>query len=216
MPHSAAGCRIEPPVSVPSAHGASAGRDRGGAAARGAAGNARRGPTGCAPGRRPSSRWRSPSRTRPGWSCRAAGRPPPRARRRRSPCTAVGSPRGSSSPLARNALGAEQVLDRERDAGERLPARRARIARGLVGDPDERVQLVGRRPRPVELEQLGRIELAGADRRCRLRRRSARAVGASFGAGAGLGTRSQSAAPAPRPARPRAAATAPARRRAAR
>ena len=37
MPHSAAGWRIEPPVSVPIAHGALPGRHRGGRAARRAA-----------------------------------------------------------------------------------------------------------------------------------------------------------------------------------
>ena len=49
-----------------------AGRDRGRRAAARAAGHARRGPTGCATGRRPSSRSTSPSRTRPCSSCRAA------------------------------------------------------------------------------------------------------------------------------------------------
>ena len=47
-PHSAAGWRIEPPVSVPSASGANAGGDRGRRAAARAARDARRDPTGCA------------------------------------------------------------------------------------------------------------------------------------------------------------------------
>ena len=55
------------------------------------------GPTGSASGRRRSSRSRSPSRTRPGWSSPAPARPRRRAARPRWPCTAAGSPRGSSS-----------------------------------------------------------------------------------------------------------------------
>ncbi len=57
-----------------------------------------RGPRGCGWGRTPSARWRSPSRTRPCWSCRGSAAPAvlqrarPRWRRRAGP-----SPRGSSS-----------------------------------------------------------------------------------------------------------------------
>ena len=55
-------------------------------------------PTGSASGRRRSSPSRSPSRTRPGWSCPAACAPRRvEAAARWSPCTAAGSPRGSSS-----------------------------------------------------------------------------------------------------------------------
>ena len=54
-------------------------------------------PTGSASGRTRCSRSRSPSRTRPGWSCPAACRRPRRGCGRSSPCTAAGSPRGSSS-----------------------------------------------------------------------------------------------------------------------
>ncbi len=57
-----------------------------------------RGPTGCAPRRTPSSRWRSPSRTRPGWSSPAGSRRRASAARRRWPCTAAHSPRGCASP----------------------------------------------------------------------------------------------------------------------
>ena len=74
------------------------GRDRGGAPARGAAGHARAVPR---VEHRPvgrSSRWRSPSRTRPGWSWRAAAPRPPRGARRPWRCREAGSPRGSASP----------------------------------------------------------------------------------------------------------------------
>ena len=74
-----------------------AGRDRRGRAAGGAAGDAAAVPRveHRAVGR--SSRSRSPSRTRPCWSCRAAGRPPRSAGGRRSRCRAAGSPRGSAT-----------------------------------------------------------------------------------------------------------------------
>ena len=70
----------------------------GGAAARGAARARACGPTGSAWGRRRSARWRSPSRTRPGWSCPAPARPSPAGARRPSPCRAGGSRRGCASP----------------------------------------------------------------------------------------------------------------------
>ena len=50
-----------------------------------------------APGRSPSSRSTSPSRTRPCWSCRAPGRRPRRGAAPPWPCTAAGSPRGCAS-----------------------------------------------------------------------------------------------------------------------
>ena len=56
-----------------------------------------RDPTGCASGRRPSSRSTSPSRTRPCSSCRARPDPRPRSGAPRSPCTAAGSPRARAS-----------------------------------------------------------------------------------------------------------------------
>ena len=59
--------------------GREAGRHGGGRAARRAAGHALEVPGVLAPGRRSSSRWTSPSRTRPCWSCRAAPCPPPPA-----------------------------------------------------------------------------------------------------------------------------------------
>ena len=72
-------------------------RDRGRRTRRRSRRGSGRGPTGCGSGRRPSARSRSPSRTRPCWSCRgsagrprAAGRPPSRR-------TAAPSPRGSGS-----------------------------------------------------------------------------------------------------------------------
>ena len=73
------------------------GGHRGGAAARRAARARARGPTGCAPGRSPSSRSTSPWRTRPCWSCRAARRPRRAGGAPRSRCTAAGSPRGCAS-----------------------------------------------------------------------------------------------------------------------
>ena len=75
------------------------GGDGGGRAAAGAAGDAARGPTGCGSGRRRSARSRSPSRTRPCWSCRGSRTPASRSRRddgrvvRRH-----ASPRGSCDP----------------------------------------------------------------------------------------------------------------------
>ena len=106
------------------------GREPGGdrrcrAAAR-ATGHAVEVPRVVAPARRPSSRSRSPSRTRPCWSCRASATP------------ARGEPadggRGVGRPVAfedarargrRHAFGAEDVLDRERQtrpAADRRPA----------------------------------------------------------------------------------------------
>ena len=64
-----------------------------------------RGPTGCGSGRRPSSRWTSPSRTRPCSSCRAAGDPPrgsgPRPWSRRPGCSParIFEPAVVSTPL---------------------------------------------------------------------------------------------------------------------
>ena len=65
--------------------------------------------------------------------------------------------------LARDALGAEQVLDRDRDAGERAAVARRR----LVGDPDVRVERVVGRALAVELEVLAGVEVAGRDARQR-------------------------------------------------
>ena len=73
--------------------------------------------------------------------------------------------------LAGHALGAEQVLDRQRHAAERRP-RRA-VPRAPVGDPGEAVQaLLAGRPvgggaGAVGLEQLPRRERPGGDRRRR-------------------------------------------------
>ena len=54
-------------------------------------------PTGCGPVRTPSSRWRTPSRTHPGWSWPAASRRPAEGWRRPWRCRAGGSPRGCAS-----------------------------------------------------------------------------------------------------------------------
>jgi hypothetical protein len=79
-------------------------------------------------GRRRSSRWRSPSRTRPCWSCRAA-----RCRRPCSRAATVASYGGRQpsrifEPLVvGHALGDDDVLERHRHAGQRaeLGSRRA-------------------------------------------------------------------------------------------
>ena len=74
-PHSAAGWRIDPPVSLPKPSGGEAGGDRGGTPAARAAGHPASCRAGCGSARTPSSPCSNPSRTRRGWSCR---RSPPR------------------------------------------------------------------------------------------------------------------------------------------
>mgnify|MGYP003693824147 CR=1 FL=1 len=149
-PVSAAGWRIEPPVSVPVAAGASARGDGRGRAARRAARHAVRVATDCAPGRSSSSRSTSPSRTRPCWSCRASRSPRPRAARRRSRrrarrnCSSIFEPQLVFTPC-----GAEDVLVRDGDAGERAgvtggerPIGGAGLRDCLsLGDGDEAVEL---------------------------------------------------------------------------
>src|SRR5205807_2311798 len=61
--------------------------------------------------------------------------------------------------LRGHALGAEEVLDGERDA---------LVGRRLLGDPDERVELVSGRALAVGLEELARAELAAPERVARL------------------------------------------------
>ena len=105
----------------------------------------------------------SPSRTRPGWSFRAAGRPP-RARLRDDRrgvrrAVALKDPR---SGLAGNPLGAEQVLDGHRDTAERR-AEVGTLLGGRVRHPGERVQLIGRGAFAVGIEQLGRDRSPGTD-----------------------------------------------------
>ena len=56
-----------------------------------------RGPRGCAWACRRCSRWTSPSRTRPCWSCRARSRPPPPGASTAVAVKAGGSPRGCAS-----------------------------------------------------------------------------------------------------------------------
>jgi hypothetical protein len=85
-------CRCRAPT-------ARAGGDRGGAAAGGAAGDARRGPTGCAPGRtRVLVRGAHRELVLVGLAEQRRAGAPQTASRRRSRCTAGGSPRGSASP----------------------------------------------------------------------------------------------------------------------
>ena len=85
----AAGVGAERPDDLP-------GGDRGGAAAAGAAGHRDPGPTGCGRVRTPSSRWRTPSRTRRSSSCPSARCRGPRGVPRACTRTAGCSPRGSS------------------------------------------------------------------------------------------------------------------------
>ena len=113
------------------------------------------GPTGCASGRRPSSRSTSPSRTRPCSSCRAAtGRPPcsaPRRSRRRP----GRSPRGSASrPSSRRPC---VVITS-------LSAIGTPVARRLVDGAQVRVQLAVALGDRVEVRgvQLGGGDLAAA------------------------------------------------------
>ena len=56
-----------------------------------------RGPTGCGSGRRRCARWRSPSRTRPCWSCRGSASRPRAAGSPGSRRTAAPSPAGSAT-----------------------------------------------------------------------------------------------------------------------
>ena len=96
IPHSEAGRRIEPPVSVPIAHGAVPAATAAALPPLDPPGTSR-GPTGSAPARSRSSRSRSPSRTRPGSSCRARARRRSAGCARSWPCTAAGIPRGCAS-----------------------------------------------------------------------------------------------------------------------
>ena len=165
MPHRAAGWRIEPPVSVPSAHGAlPRGHGRRAAAGRaarhaGAVPRVERRAVGGVLVRRAhrelvlvglaqqrGARLRQPAHDRGGVG-RAVALQDPRAR------------------LRRHALGAEEVLDRERDAGQRTSV----LARLLVGHPQEGVELVGRGAVAVGLEELAAVELAALHGGGRLR-----------------------------------------------
>ena len=116
--------------------GREAAGDGGGRAARGAAGHPLAVPGVAAPARRRSSRSRSPSRTRPCWSCRAPGRRPRRAGARRSPYRAGGSPRGCASPPSSATPSVQKMsLTATRDAraaarSRPRPRRRPRPARG--------------------------------------------------------------------------------------
>src|SRR6266851_3294987 len=136
MPHRAAGWRIEPPVSVPSAHGASP------------AATAAALPPEEPPGTR--SRFHGLS-TGPkaefsleepiansSWLVFPSTQAPHRAGRvRRAIALEYARAR-----LAGNALDAEQVLDREWNPVQR---RRRRLGRRLPGDPGEAVQPLGAR-----------------------------------------------------------------------
>ena len=116
--------------------GREAAGDGRGRAAGGAAGHPLAVPGVAAPGRRPSSRSRSPSRTRPCWSCRAPARRPRRACARRSPCRAAGSPRGSASrpwsatpsvqKMSLTAIGIAAQRARRRPSRRRRPRPRQR------------------------------------------------------------------------------------------
>ena len=94
-----------------------------------------------------SSRSTSPSRTRPGSSCRAAPRRRPcelahRGRRVRRPVALEDARAG----LARHALGAEEVLDGERHAAQRAVGRR-RARRASSATQVNALSVVGRAAR---------------------------------------------------------------------
>ena len=150
MPQSEAGWRTEPPVSVPIAHGAVPAATAAALPPLEPPGHARRGPTGSARARSRSSRSTSPSRTRPGWSCRAPRRPPP-ARLRTLVAVYDGQVALEDARAGRagHALDAEQVLDRDR-------RQRARVGGRLLGDPQVGAEVVARGAPAPELEHLRR------------------------------------------------------------
>src|SRR5215212_7034346 len=87
--------------------------------------------------------------------------------------------------LRRHAVGAEQVLDADRDAAERAAlVDRERLV--LLADPREGVEVIGQRAVAVEAPQLTFVELAGAHPLGRLGRGEAEDVGHPA---PGLGTR---------------------------
>ena len=184
MPHSAAGWRIEPPVSVPIAHGALP------------AATAAALPPELPPGTRLASHGfvrravggvlrrrahRELVLVRLGEQRCAGGGQALDGGRRVGRAVALEDPRAG---LARDALRAEQVLDRDGDAGERSVAG----LRSGVGDPGEGVVLVGGGAGAVAVPQLGGVEVARADARGRGGRGQGEGV-AHAGAGPGLGTR---------------------------
>ena len=163
MPQSAAGWRIEPPVSVPIAQGAVPAATAAADAARGAAGHALAVP-------------RVPHRPEAGVLGRRAhrelvqvGLAEHRRAGRRAGCATAGGRVRRAVALedarargARHALDAEEVLDRHRHAAQRASA--ARAVR-LVGHPEVGAEVVARGALAPELEQLvAADELAGATR----------------------------------------------------
>ncbi len=229
MPHSAAGWRMEPPVSVPSAHGA---RPAATAAA-------------LPPEEPPGTRARSHGlRTVPkpefsleepiansSWLVFASSVAPASAQapdggggvRRQIPLE------DARARLAGHALGAEQILDRERHAAQRSGTRAVLRGRAL-GDPREAVQpliargAVGGGALAVDVEQLTRGQRPVGDRRRRVgggqvdyiahpdHAGQAEHVRVGFTPGdSGLGSPDRSRR-APERARPRAGATRAARR----
>ena len=187
VPVTAPGWRIEPPVSVPMASGASYAATAARRAAARAARDAVEVPRVVRRAVRASTRWRSPSRTRPCWSCRASTMPASRSRGddrrvvRRAP--ALEDLRADGG---RHALGGDDVLDRDRHAGQRAellaggPARVDRAGggqRALGVDVQEGVHPVvdGGDPVEVGLGDLDRGGLAG--------RRSAGELGAVIWSG---------------------------------
>ena len=133
---SAAGWRIDPPVSVPRASGTSRAATAAADPPDEPPGTRRRVPRVARRLRSRCSRSRSPWRTRPCWSCRARPRPAPRGGRRRSPRRAVCSPRGPASRRSsegpRRAGRPSPPGARRRGAGRARPrrAKRRAAARG--------------------------------------------------------------------------------------
>ena len=126
------GLPMDPPVSVPSPAGPRTRRPRrpGRPMSHRAPGT---GPTGCGTGRTRSSRWRSPSRTRPCSSCPAAPRRPDAAAGSRWRRRAAATGRGSGRRRWWAVRGREHVLEGQRHARQRpehLPAAGARPPRG--------------------------------------------------------------------------------------
>ena len=142
-----------------------------------------RAPTGCAPGRTPSSRSTSPSRTRRSWSCRRSTAPA--ASRRATTVASYGGTYVSSirdEAVVRTPRGAEVVLERDRHAGQRrvAPSARSRsIAcgareRALAGDGVEGVE-----PRVERVDARERVA-ADLDARAVAATRPRRALGESW------------------------------------
>ena len=135
-------------------------------------------PRGCGWARTRSSRWTSPSRTRPCSSCRGSRSPAARSRRghggvvRRPP--ALQDPRAAGGGHVR---GGEHVLERERDAGQRRRGRAAGVA--ARRPPARRTAARPRRRRAGRRARSRRRRRSGPGAPARPRRRRPRRSGSS-------------------------------------